>query len=196
MPASYTVSLRCFTEPFWQLGDILQSFFFLLYCQYKVHSFLLFNQTDTCGIFQPIFTDSRVTSHMAPSCKEKYSPFHSRLPFAHTDSCCGGPPMCLLLSMPPICWPADNTTCYLRDEKPGCTTQWHERRKSSIQLHPWIGLLFCCSVSLRSVSIAISSLTRGSGEPCNGEAKLPEAQSCSIFPVRRYCTGSSLPEAY
>lgn len=63
----------------------------------------------------------------------------------------------------------------------------HNRMKeetlSTVTPLNWIVILQFSS--LRSVSIAISSLTRGSGEPCTSEAKLPKAQSCSIFPERR-----------
>lgn len=57
----------------------------------------------------------------------------------------------------------------------------HNSTKEKERLVVWIVILLFSF--LRSVSIAISQLTTGSGQSCYSEAKLPEAQSCSIFPL-------------
>lgn len=112
-----------------------------------------------------------------------YSSVRSRLQFTQTDSCCGvqqcvycsTSPLSSGLMIPRVTWGMKNQV------------RRHNRIKEEIlsTVTPLNWIVILQFSSLRSVSIAISSLTRGSGEPCTSEAKLPEAQSCSIFPERK-----------
>lgn len=73
MPASYTVSLRCFTELFWQLGDILVRVFFFIVNIKSTVSYYLIRQTHV--------------AYSNPYLQTAYSKYHSQSAEYHPIWC-------------------------------------------------------------------------------------------------------------